>query len=225
MNPINQFYSIQEAKKKAHFVIVIVHGGHEHYQLPSTRMQQTYRFFIDAGADAVINHHQHCYSGYEYYKNKPIFYGLGNFCFDEEPVLIGQPYNFGYVVLLTLKKDKVDFVLFPYEQCSERAVVHGLPEDSFEKQINELNSIIADNEKLAYEELRYYESTYSTIGSVLNSNKTRVVRFINRLFFPSTLFSKDYLLRLYNLLLCESHRDRVLSFLVSKYKSLQENEC
>ena len=26
-----------------------------------------YRFFIDASADAVINHHQHCYSGYEEY--------------------------------------------------------------------------------------------------------------------------------------------------------------
>lgn len=43
-------------------------------------MQEIYRFFVDIGADAVINHHQHCYSGYEVYKEKPIFYGLGNFC-------------------------------------------------------------------------------------------------------------------------------------------------
>ena len=82
LNPIRQYYCIQEAKKNADFVLVIVHGGHEHYQLPSPRMQETYRFFVDAGADAVVNHHQHCYSGYEFYKEKPIFYGLGNFCFD-----------------------------------------------------------------------------------------------------------------------------------------------
>lgn len=65
LNPIKQFYAIEEAKKNADRVIVIVHGGHEHYQLPSPRMKETYRFFVDAGADVVINHHQHCYSGYE----------------------------------------------------------------------------------------------------------------------------------------------------------------
>ena len=46
LNPIKQYYAIQEAKKKARFVLVIVHGGHEHYQLPSPRMVETYRFFI-----------------------------------------------------------------------------------------------------------------------------------------------------------------------------------
>lgn len=75
LNPIQQYYKIQEARQSADYVLVIVHGGHEYYQLPSPRMKETYRFFIDAGADAVINHHQHCYSGYEEYKGKPIFMG------------------------------------------------------------------------------------------------------------------------------------------------------
>ena len=29
LNPVRQFYAIQEAKKKANYVLVIVHGGHE----------------------------------------------------------------------------------------------------------------------------------------------------------------------------------------------------
>ena len=99
LNPVRQFYAIQEAKKNADYVLVIVHGGHEHYQLPSPRMQETYRFFIDSGADAVVNHHQHCYSGYEYYNGKPIFYGLGNFCFDEEGDNADSWYE-GYMVTL-----------------------------------------------------------------------------------------------------------------------------
>ena len=82
LNPISIFYAINEAKAKANYILVIVHGGHEHFQLPSPRMVEIYRFFIDAGADAIINHHQHCFSGYEVYNSKPIFYGLGNFCFD-----------------------------------------------------------------------------------------------------------------------------------------------
>ena len=103
LNPIQQFYKIQEAKKQADYIIVIVHGGHEHYQLPSPRMQETYRFFINAGADAVINGHQHCLSGYEMYKGKPIVYGLGNFCFDN-PNYRETKWNEGYMAVLTLEK-------------------------------------------------------------------------------------------------------------------------
>ena len=99
LNPVRQYYAIQEAKKKADYVLVIVHGGHEHYQLPSPRMKETYRFFVDAGADAVVNHHQHCYSGYDVYYDKPIFYGLGNFCFDE-PQMRHCGWNEGYMVRL-----------------------------------------------------------------------------------------------------------------------------
>ena len=60
LNVIQQYYAIQKAKQLADYVLVIVHGGHEYFQLPSLRMVENYRFFIDAGADGVINHHQHC---------------------------------------------------------------------------------------------------------------------------------------------------------------------
>uniref|UniRef100_UPI00404B92E6 CapA family protein n=1 Tax=Flavobacterium sp. TaxID=239 RepID=UPI00404B92E6 len=77
---VNVFNAIQEAKNKVDFVIVIVHGGHEHYELPSPRMKKWYRFFVDSGASAVIGHHTHIISGFEIYKEAPIFYSLGNFC-------------------------------------------------------------------------------------------------------------------------------------------------
>ena len=54
---------IGEAREAAEFVFVILHGGHEHYELPSPRMQRQFRFMIDAGADAVIGHHTHVISG------------------------------------------------------------------------------------------------------------------------------------------------------------------
>lgn len=76
LNPIQQYYKTKEARHNADYVLVIVHGGHEHYQLPSPRMVEIYQFFIDAGADAVVNHHQHCFSGYEVFNDRPIFYGL-----------------------------------------------------------------------------------------------------------------------------------------------------
>lgn len=46
LNPIQQYYAILEARKFADFVLVIVHGGHEHFQYPSPRMLETYRFLL-----------------------------------------------------------------------------------------------------------------------------------------------------------------------------------
>lgn len=118
LNPIQQYYRIQEARSKADYVLVIVHGGHEHCQLPSPEMQETYRFFIDSGADAVVNHHQHCYSGYEEYHGKPIFYGLGNLCFDNISKRGDDIWNEGYMVSLDFDKSrKPSYTLYPYIQC------------------------------------------------------------------------------------------------------------
>ena len=39
--------------------------------------------FINNGADMIIGHHPHVVQGMEIYKEKPIFYSLGNFIFDQ----------------------------------------------------------------------------------------------------------------------------------------------
>jgi Bacterial capsule synthesis protein PGA_cap len=38
---------------------------------------------IDAGVDIILGHHPHRLKGIEVYKGKPIFYSMGNFCFDQ----------------------------------------------------------------------------------------------------------------------------------------------
>jgi len=44
--------------------------------------RRTARFAIDNGADMVVGHHHHTIRGMEWYKGKPILYGLGHFIFD-----------------------------------------------------------------------------------------------------------------------------------------------
>ena len=150
LNPIRQYYIIQEARKKADYIIVIIHGGHEHFQLPTIRMQDTYRFFIDVGADAVVNHHQHCYSGYEVYKDKPVFYGLGNLLFDHASKRSGC-WTEGYMVSIDFQKEKISFELTPYKQCTEDAVgvilMNTEEKEIFAHKIKELNVIIGDIRK------------------------------------------------------------------------------
>lgn len=212
LNPIHQYYEIKQACIESDFVIVIVHGGHEYYQLPSPRMQETYRFFIDAGASAVINHHQHCCSGYEIYNGKPIFYGLGNFCFDSTKNLRNYNWNRGYMVTLSLSKNHIEYQLTKYIQCSEEPGVRLMTqkeETDFDKQINQLNKIIQDPESLASEFSRYASS--QSIINIFNPFFNGLSsRFYRKKWAPSFISNKQRMLHLHYIQ-CEAHRDILLT--------------
>ena len=208
LNPIQQFYQIKDVKGKADYVIVIVHGGHEYFQLPSLRMQETYRFFIDAGADVVINHHQHCYSGYEMWHGKPIFYGLGNFCFDYGLGRQSIWYE-GYAVELDIEGDKIDYKLHPFVQCKEQPIVSFMKDrKAFDVKIKELNSIIADEKKLKEANIEYYDECETGIlnNFVVHGRFVRHFPRIGNLFFPSVIKRRRYDIR--NLIFCEAHLDK-----------------
>lgn len=72
---------VREAKQNADKVIVIYHGGKENCRYPSPRMRKLTHALIDAGADLVTCQHSHCIGCCEYYKDKFICYGQGNFHF------------------------------------------------------------------------------------------------------------------------------------------------
>lgn len=206
LNPIKQFYKIQEARKNADYVLVIVHGGHEHYQLPSLRMRETYRFFIDAGADAVVNHHQHCYSGYEVYNGKPIFYGLGNFLFDH-PEKRNTIWNEGYLVQLNFEKQGVSYKLHPYYQCNERPSVT-LPQDDevrcFVNRVHELNAVISNEKVLEKYNKEYFEKGKDIELYLLRPYHNRVLNKLFKLgFLPDPLKKSKY--AILNHITCESH--------------------
>lgn len=75
---------IAKAKKEADFVIVSMHGGIEYTYSPNQSQIDFAHTAIDNGADLVIGHHPHQVQDVEKYKNRYIFYSLGNFVFDQE---------------------------------------------------------------------------------------------------------------------------------------------
>lgn len=56
--------------------------------------KRTARQAIDAGADIVVGHHHHALRGVEWYRGRPIFYGLGHFVFDA-PLAAGRALALG----------------------------------------------------------------------------------------------------------------------------------
>ncbi len=213
VDPINNFRDIQVAKGKADYVIVIVHGGHEMYNLPSPRMKKLLRFYADAGASAVIAHHTHCYSGYEVYRGIPIFYSLGNFIFDNEG-LVNREWNYGYAVRLELGH-QIGFTLIPYEQCNPQAGVKLLinDKDVFEENIERLNTIIQNDASLYDEFNKYCGRVRKLYSFYLEPYSIRLLHHLrNRGIIPSVLSKRKKLLYL-NLIRCESHRDVVINIL------------
>lgn len=219
LDVIAQYYAIQKAKEFADYTLVIVHGGIEMYELPTPRMKKIYRFFIDAGADAVINHHQHCFSGYEIYNEKPIFYGLGNFCFDWE-----KRQNFkwvkGYLVKINFDK-KISFSLIPYDQCSNQPSVRLLnsqENEYFINKIDQLNDIISSNQRLQTEYTKYLDKTRYTYKAVLSPYSNRILQSLYIRNLIPGFISKKKLYSIKNKIECESHRERLLDMIYKELK-------
>lgn len=217
LNPVENYNDIIKTKSKVDFLLVIVHGGHEMYNLPSIRVRNTLRFFADAGADAVIQHHAHCYSGYEIYNGIPIFYGLGNFVFDI-PEKRDSIWNFGYVVQITTGSNR-SFKIIPYQQSNGEAgvkLLHGEKKEAFFADLEKLSHIISDDDKLINEFEKYCKRVENMYNLFLEPHSVRILHYLRqRKLFPSLLNRQKRTLYL-NLFRCESHREIVINLLESR---------
>ena len=82
-DPLESLDHIVELKRACDYVIVLYHGGKEHYRYPSPYLRKVCRKLIEKGADLVICQHSHCIGCKEEYKKGTIIYGQGNFLFDD----------------------------------------------------------------------------------------------------------------------------------------------
>ncbi len=75
--------AIKAADTQVDYLFVMVHWGTEHTTELTDYQPNDAHKFIDAGADAIIGMHSHCLQPVEIYNDKPIFYSLGNFIFNQ----------------------------------------------------------------------------------------------------------------------------------------------
>lgn len=74
---------IQELKQQYNYVAVVVHWGIEHKWLPEIVDVELGKKLIDAGADMIIGGHPHHIQPQIIYKERPIYFSLGNFYFPD----------------------------------------------------------------------------------------------------------------------------------------------
>ncbi len=109
------------------YQIIYVHWGEEYMLKHNTKQEILARKLIDFGADAILGHHPHVVQDIDMYKNKPIFYSLGNFIFDQ---YFSVDVKQGLLLKLSFINKMVHFELVPVSSESQNSQPARMREDA-----------------------------------------------------------------------------------------------
>lgn len=224
MDTIDNANQIRAAKKQADYVFVIAHGGQNYFELPSPNIKKRYRFYVDSGADLVISHHSHSVSGYENYKGKNIYYGLGNFLFTKNSDK--DCWYQGMLVEVNISENKLDTLPHPISQSKEGYKIELLGEENglaeFKSHLKSLNQIILDDVALSkkwnefvQDKTNYYLLNHSITGVIGNRYLRAALR---KLGLDKLIDHKRYRSTVLNIMRCESHRELAKKVLTDHLK-------
>ena len=204
---------INELKNKVDKIVLIYHGGREHYQLPTPEQRKRFRYFINCGVDAIVAHHTHCVSGYEYFEGKPIVYSIGNFIFDYKKKYQKGLWTEGMSVILELENINSNFriTLIPHTQGKEDDSTLRLMQDNQKEEfINKIKSLseTITNDELFLKAWHNYILTQEKfyLSSFYVKNIYLRLFFIYGI-FPIFFFRRKHNKLILNLLRCESHNE------------------
>ncbi len=188
---INKLISLN--KENFDYIFVICHGGIEYMNIPLPEWRDRYRELIDLGADVIIASHPHVPQGTELYKNKPIFYSLGNFCFD----LLGEKapefWNNGLLSIIEIENGNLSYSIVPTIKNGDFIDI----DSSFqtEKHLKNLSDILKDDEKymeqVNSEVLKLYPKYKLWLLSGFNAKEVSFSLKNIYSFFYSLIYSKS----------------------------------
>ncbi len=197
LDPLQNIRRISEEKKAGRVVIVVMHGGHEHYPFPTLRMRNLCRAFAEAGAAIVLNCHPHCPLGYEVHKGTPILYSPGNFYFPRRPTSL-PIWEIGYLANFQCdSRGACSFELTAYRHSREHITpLAGEEERKFFHYLQLLTRPIQDDAELT----KLFDAWSSQLLYLDDLNSTLPMNFHD----PSCLRAW---MGKRNLFWCESHVD------------------
>ena len=212
-NPLESPDHVLELKKQCDYVIVLYHGGKEHYRYPSPDLQKTCRKFIDKGADLVVCQHSHCIGCEEKYNGGTIVYGQGNFLFDYSKseywktgllIQIDEEFEVSYIPIMKEKnrvrkatESEAESILGEFDKRSELIKQPGLLEEKYERFADEM----INNYLLEFLGKRHF---LFKVANKLFGKYCVKWRIRNK-------YQRKNMLALQNFIECESHRELLLT--------------
>jgi poly-gamma-glutamate capsule biosynthesis protein CapA/YwtB (metallophosphatase superfamily) len=140
---------VQRLKRRVDVVVVMPHWGEEYTATPEPGQVDLAHQALDAGADLVVGGHAHWPKGMEIYRDKPIFYGVGNFLFDQD---WSEETSTGIFAEITLYEDRIIQVRpVPFVVLDNAQPNFLLPEAGGDRALNTIFSTSLGPELKAYE--------------------------------------------------------------------------
>lgn len=197
MNDCKVAEIIKTYKKQVDYFVILPHWGREYIKLPSVQQRKMAYRWIDAGVDLVIGHHPHIIQGKEQYKNKWIYYSLGNYIFPEFYYKNGVKHCWGKV---NSESISVNVNFEDSIQVKENGLFFNVSNNTLNGSVTALDNFIDRSFYLNLtnyslkkyygiwqkEIFKFFKSEYSTKKKInsyfpLNKNHGRLVFFFKRL--------------------------------------------
>lgn len=206
-DPLCSLDHIVELKSQCDYLIVLYHGGKEHYRYPSPYLQKVCRRIADKGVDAIICQHSHCIGAREDYNNSVIIYGQGNFIFDLSESVFWQT---SLLIELKIIDKKISVNEIPIVKNGSNIRLAGIEES--EAILREYKARSLEIQEPGFVANHYNTFATSLVNDYLNSffGSHILVRTINLLLgrnLSRLLHSKKSLLWFRNIVECEAHRE------------------
>ena len=225
-DPLCSFEQVADVKRQCDYVVVLYHGGLEHYRYPSPKLQKVFRKFVDAGADLVVAQHTHCIGCEEKYHGSTLVYGQGNFLFDHSSL---EEWKTALVISLDLGKEKTGISYLPIVKRGNGVRMAGEKEKTeiltqFEKRSRDIEKpgFIEDAfEGLAREmEKEYLLRLYG------KKSKSPLVRLLDKLTdyqYVKSLYPTKNKSVVRNVLECEAHNELAIAVMNLNKKGGRES--
>ena len=214
-DPLESPDHIQALKAQCDYVIVLYHGGKEHYRYPSPGLQKVCRKLVEKGADLVVCQHSHCIGCEEKYLHGTIVYGQGNFLFDHSTS------EFWKTSLLIRLENDLTVSYIPLEKngngvrlADEKAAA------TIMDQFLERSRRIQEKDAVAQEYAAFTKTVEKAYYARLLGRRSFVIKVLNKLSGGKLLtrrINRSYpaqeKLNVQNCVACEAHRELLLNVL------------
>ncbi|ELC8345400.1 CapA family protein [Clostridium perfringens] len=224
-DPLESLDHINQLKEKCDYVIVLYHGGKEHFRYPSPYLQKVCRKIIEKGADLVICQHSHCIGCEEKWKDGRIIYGQGNFLFDNSD---SEFWKTGLLVKINLdiKNNKKEISYIPLIKKDNKVRIAqdknaNIIMEQFLERSEEIccEEFVKSNYKAFANQMQWqYLSAFA--GKWSKNILYRIVNRITKYNFVRIYVGRKYLsterTTIENFIQCEAHRELILEGLRDK---------
>ena len=206
-DPLESLDHISELPPLCDYVIVLYHGGKEHYRYPSPNLQKVCRKMVQKGANLVVCQHSHCVGCEEKYQDGTIVYGQGNFLFDHSE---SEFWKTSLLISIEIESGKIDYIPLSKkgngvrlaDENEKKIILAGFESRSESIKSNEF--IKKEYEKFAFQMRNSYLIKLDSMSIVFKA--------LNKLCRHKLKYrvSKKRKLAIRNYVECEAHRELFL---------------